>query len=124
MTTCTAVTKPNLSVEGHSNGASQLAYSMTRYGMAEYLDLAVFESGPNWTRLDQSCIQDDPAFSDIFFLSSSRIWLTYPTVTSMPRITAVYTVELSYRSILEYDSPRIGKLAIFLPEFDGGILIW
>jgi hypothetical protein len=57
--------------DGHSNGASQLAYSLTRYGMGKYLDLAVFESGPNFTYIDQGCIQDDPAYSDIWWTTNS-----------------------------------------------------
>jgi len=43
---------------GHSNGASQVAYSLVRYGLADILDMVLFTSGPNWSRIDQSCIQD------------------------------------------------------------------
>lgn len=50
---------------GHSNGASQVGYSLVYYGMGEALDAAVLESGPNWTRIDKSCLCDDPAFANI-----------------------------------------------------------
>lgn len=43
---------------GHSNGASQLAYALTKYGLANVLDLFVAEGGPNWSRVDHSCIED------------------------------------------------------------------
>jgi len=103
--------------EGHSNGASQLAYNMTRYGMAEYLDLAVFESGPNWTRIDQSCIQDDPAFSDIFFLSSSRnlVDISYGYFDAQDPQPCT-PLDSSYRSILEYDSLGLGSWQFSYPN--------
>jgi hypothetical protein len=41
---------------GHSNGASQLAYSMVRYGISDIFSMVLFESGPNWSRIDHSCI--------------------------------------------------------------------
>lgn len=43
---------------GHSNGASQLAYAMAQYGLASIFDLLVFEGGPNWSRVDYSCLND------------------------------------------------------------------
>jgi hypothetical protein len=43
---------------GHSNGASQVAYSLVRYGLSDIFDMVLFESGPNWSRVDHSCIKD------------------------------------------------------------------
>jgi hypothetical protein len=43
---------------GHSNGASALAYAMTQYQLGGLFSLAVLEGGPNWARLDYSCVLD------------------------------------------------------------------
>jgi hypothetical protein len=56
---------------GHSNGASQLGLALVYYGMEGVLDAAVFESGPNWARIDKSCLCDDPAYSSICYSSAS-----------------------------------------------------
>lgn len=44
---------------GHSNGAAELAYLLSRYGMDEILSLVIMEAGPNWSRLDYACLQDE-----------------------------------------------------------------
>jgi hypothetical protein len=44
---------------GHSNGASRVAYSMVHYGLSDIFDLVLFESGPNWSRVDHSCIANN-----------------------------------------------------------------
>lgn len=44
-----------LCATGHSNGASQLAYAVTQYDLGDFFDLVIFESGPNWSRLDIGC---------------------------------------------------------------------
>lgn len=49
---------------GHSNGASQFAYGLTFYGVADLLDYVVLESGPNWSRIDAACIKDDDGEDD------------------------------------------------------------
>ncbi len=102
--------------DGHSNGASQLAYSLTRYGMAKYLDLAVFESGPNWTYLDQSCIQDDPAYQDIWTPQDGRQNLDlsygYPANGSGPCGQKLKR----YRTTFQNDSVGYGNGQFFYPR--------
>jgi hypothetical protein len=56
---------------GHSNGASQLAGSISFYNTADILKAAVMESGPNWSRIDQACLNDDQAFSSVWLLPFS-----------------------------------------------------
>ncbi|MEO7573466.1 MAG: hypothetical protein ABIX10_13615 [Acidimicrobiales bacterium] len=48
---------------GNSGGASQVAYALTRYGLAPLIDGAVLTSGPPHTSLDAACGIDssDPA---------------------------------------------------------------
>lgn len=41
---------------GHSNGAGQIAYPLTRYGLADIYDAVLFDAGPNWARLDYACL--------------------------------------------------------------------
>ncbi len=50
---------------GHSNGGSELAYMMTQYHMADLFSLVVFEGGPNWARVDKSCVLD-PAHPELY----------------------------------------------------------
>jgi hypothetical protein len=45
---------------GNSGGASQIAYAMSFYGVADLLDAAVLTSGPPHTALDQACLGSDP----------------------------------------------------------------
>lgn len=46
---------------GHSNGASQVGYMISQYGLAHLFSSVVFESGPNWSRIDTACLHNDPA---------------------------------------------------------------
>ena len=57
---------------GHSNGASQVAYMLAQYGLASIVSAAQMESGPNWSRVDEGCLWDDPAFSALFYAQSER----------------------------------------------------
>jgi hypothetical protein len=56
---------------GHSNGATEIGYMLSRYNQQDILDLVVMESGPNWARLDYSCIQE-PAFPELFNTQNGR----------------------------------------------------
>ncbi|MCA9972617.1 MAG: right-handed parallel beta-helix repeat-containing protein [Anaerolineales bacterium] len=52
---------------GHSSGAAQLAFSMAQYGVAGHLATAVFEAGPNWSRVDHACLQSaDPLYAPLY----------------------------------------------------------
>ena len=57
---------------GHSNGAAQLAYAMTHYGLADLFSTVVLDGGPNWSRVDQSCLQDDPAYQSVWLTAGAR----------------------------------------------------
>lgn len=102
--------------DGHSNGASQVAYSLTRYGMAKYVDLAVFESGPNWTYMDQGCIQDDPAYSDIWAPDGARKNLDwsfgFPNDGSGPCAKKLK----SYRTVFQNESLGLGNWQFSYPK--------
>jgi hypothetical protein len=45
---------------GNSGGASQIAYAISFYGVANLLDAAVLTSGPPHTALDKACLGPDP----------------------------------------------------------------
>ncbi|MEJ2601172.1 MAG: hypothetical protein P8Z00_22770 [Anaerolineales bacterium] len=51
---------------GHSNGASQLGYAITQYDLADIFTAVVFESGPNWSRIDYECLHNDPAYQSLY----------------------------------------------------------
>lgn len=57
---------------GHSNGASQVAYMLTQYGLANIVSNAQLESGPNWARVDEGCLWLDAAFSSLFYAQAER----------------------------------------------------
>ncbi len=57
---------------GHSNGASEIGYSLSQYGLANQLDAVLFDAGPNYARLDHACIQDDPLYQDLWYPSGGR----------------------------------------------------
>ena len=61
-----------LCVVGHSNGAAQMAYTLTDYGLADILSLALLESGPNWARVDKACLWDDLDSPALWFPSEGR----------------------------------------------------
>lgn len=56
---------------GHSNGASELAYLLSRYDMADILSLVIMEAGPNWARLDYACIEE-AAHGELFDTLNGR----------------------------------------------------
>jgi hypothetical protein len=62
--------KPYCAV-GHSNGASQVSYSLAQYGEADILSAVVLESGPNWSRIDYACLKD-PDHSSLFASDGER----------------------------------------------------
>lgn len=57
---------------GHSNGASQMAYAISQYGLTDILSSVVMEGGPNWTYIDHACIHDDPNYSHLYAESGER----------------------------------------------------
>lgn len=57
---------------GHSNGAAELAYSITQYGLSNLFSQALLNSGPNWSRVDQGCIQADPAYQSLWWGLTDR----------------------------------------------------
>jgi len=56
---------------GHSNGATQVAYMLTHYGMDDILDETIFESGPNYTLLEHGCIFS-PLYSQLYLSTVDR----------------------------------------------------
>lgn len=66
---------------GHSNGAAELAYLLSRYGMADILSLVILEAGPNWARLDHACLEDaahGDLFDDLNGRSTNDLAFGYP----------------------------------------------
>ncbi len=88
---------------GHSNGASQLGLTLVYYGMGEILDAAVFESGPNFTRIDKSCLCDDPAYSNICYAGSESDVIDLSYGESRAAMPCYYRDE-SFRSAFIFDS--------------------
>jgi hypothetical protein len=57
---------------GNSNGASQLSYALAQYGLADLFSAVELDGGPNWSRLDYACLQDDPTYQSLWFPLSER----------------------------------------------------
>ena len=75
-------------VYGHSNGATAVAFLLARYGLADVLSAAMMDGGPNFTRLDAACLQDDPQYSALWYSENQRSsvdWsFGYPTAKTGP----------------------------------------
>jgi hypothetical protein len=59
---------------GHSNGASEVAYSMTLYGLDEVFDEAILESGPNFSLLEYGC-WNTLGHNSLFLPGTDRGWV-------------------------------------------------
>jgi hypothetical protein len=59
-------------VWGHSNGASEVAYMLAQYGLADITSAALLVGGPNWARIDLACIQDDPTYEALWYNQVER----------------------------------------------------
>lgn len=57
---------------GHSNGASQVSYMLSHYGMSDIFSLAVLESGPNWSYIEYACLNDTPEYLHLFAEQGER----------------------------------------------------
>jgi hypothetical protein len=56
---------------GHSNGASQMSFSLAQYGLFDVFSAVILESGPNFSRIDYSCV-NDPDYSYLFADTGDR----------------------------------------------------
>lgn len=57
---------------GHSNGASQVSYMLSHYGMADIFSLTLLESGPNWSYIEYACLDDTPEYGYLFAEQGER----------------------------------------------------
>lgn len=53
-------------LSGHSNGASQVAYALADYDLDSIVNGVVFESGPNWSTIDNLCLHIDQTNAGVF----------------------------------------------------------
>jgi hypothetical protein len=56
---------------GHSNGASQMSYSLAHYALFDIFSAVIFESGPNWSHIEYACIFH-PDHADFFASGGER----------------------------------------------------
>jgi hypothetical protein len=59
-------------VYGHSNGATEVAYMLARYGLADVLSAAMMDGGPGVSRVDAACLQDDPQYDELWYDDGAR----------------------------------------------------
>jgi len=57
---------------GDSNGASQIAYALTQYGLADLFAAVELDGGPNWARIDIGCLRTDPTNSALWYSLNAR----------------------------------------------------
>lgn len=102
--------------QGHSAGATELAYALTRYGLGTILDQVVFAAGPPGVRLDYACMtkaasgwncQQPPGCTGrtctFTAPTAQRVDDTYETPTSQ-RVVACQMHDASWQSIWRSDS--------------------
>jgi len=77
-----------LCVYGHSNGATEVAFLLARYGLADVLSAAMMDGGPASSRLDAGCLHDDPQHSALWYDAAERgdvdLSFGYPTSGTGP----------------------------------------
>ena len=108
---------------GNSGGASQIAYALTRYGLAPMVDGAVFTSGPTHTSLDAGCGLDpssnDPAL--LFEPSAQQsIDESYGAGAPCSRRDASFAERLAADSVDSVPAPDLSgvRLRILVGERD------
>jgi hypothetical protein len=101
---------------GHSNGATEVAMMLSRYGLATSLSAVMMESGPNFSRLDAGCLQDDPQYSNLWWNSGDRSitdWsYGYPNSSTGP----CYNKLSSWRTTFQQDSVGLGNWQFVSPK--------
>ena len=102
--------------EGHSNGASQVAYALTQYGLANILADVVLESGPNFARLDIGCLRENPSLQALWYSQNNRNnvdWgFGYPNDGSGP----CGRRDTSFRSAFQQASVAFGNWPFVYPR--------
>ncbi|HXJ93455.1 MAG TPA: hypothetical protein VMT20_11305 [Terriglobia bacterium] len=61
-------------LQGHSAGAGAIAYYLTHYGGAAYVDKALFSSGPHFAEIDQGCEVPAPSSPIIICPNGGGAW--------------------------------------------------
>jgi hypothetical protein len=90
---------------GHSNGASQIGYALAQYGLSDILDHVLFESGPNYARLDHGCLYD-AANAELYYSSGrNHVDMSFGLDVSGP----CFTNDTNYRSEFEQASLAYGS---------------
>ena len=108
---------------GNSGGSSQIAYALTRYGLATLVDGAVLTSGPTHTSLDAGCGLD-PASTDPALLfepsAQASIDASYGDGAPCSRRDASFADRLAADSIDGVPAPDLGavNLRILIGERD------
>ncbi len=101
---------------GHSNGASQVAYMLTQYGLASIVANAQMESGPNWARVDEGCLWEDAAFSALFYAQSERNNTDWPYGFPNNGTGPCGRQDPSYRTAFQNSSLALGNWQFVYPK--------
>jgi hypothetical protein len=104
---------------GHSNGASQVAYMLARYGLGDILSLALLEGGPNWSRLDLGCIWD-PTSPHLWWDNAERRLIDWGFGPSAAGFGPCSQQDESFRGAFQAASVAFDGLEHVLPN----TLVW
>ncbi|MFQ5436475.1 MAG: hypothetical protein ACE5FD_16550, partial [Anaerolineae bacterium] len=87
----------------HSNGAGQLAYPMSQYGLSNTFTTVILESGPNWSRLDEACLNPSSPlyFNDWFERSLVDVSLGFGSWPPAPVTGSCYNNDPLAQSTFE-----------------------
>ena len=105
---------------GHSNGASQFAYMLSRYGLADLFSLVLLESGPNWARLDRGCLWNDPRARPLWMHHTERADVDWAFGVFEGRVGPCAQQRAELRAAFEQASLELGGWEFFYPH----TLVW
>jgi hypothetical protein len=103
-------------VYGHSNGATEVAYMLARYGLADVLSAAMMDGGPNFVRIDAACLQEDPQYSALWYDEGERTDVDFSYGYPIRGTGPCYKKDTGWRSEFEDDSVALGEWQYVYPH--------
>ena len=107
---------------GHSNGASQVGYSVSQYGEYKLFSAVIFESGPNWSRIDTACLHDDPAHQDLYADAPERKVIDWGFGFKSDGSGACATMNVDYKPDFQSSSLALGAWPYNYPDLKVGFI--
>jgi len=103
-------------VYGHSNGATELAFMLARYGLADVVSAAMMDGGPNSARLDAGCLPQDPQYGALWYDEATRTTVDYSYGYLSHGTGPCFRQEPTWQSQFEEASVALGEWQYIYPH--------